>query len=454
MELIKYAAAAIPIIESFMLTLLVITLAGLPLFHKKMVLIVLFQSIAIAVIRAIDILPLGVWTVLGIIVTILLIKLFYKTRLLPITLSSVGAVIILGIVEAIVISLLIFVLKMSPERIYGDPYLKFFCYLPIPLLLSTITFWLRKKRISLFDVDIITSSSKLNKSYTRIFTLLLVQNFLIITVSLSFMALRNQQDQSMVLFRSLIQFEAIYNIIAVVLTAITLIYIRRLKNVMTEQLEQEMVRQSEKNIRELVCSIQSQRHDFLNHMQTVSALVQMKKFDRVEKYIKELYGEIKDVNEMLQAGPSYLTALINTKRSYCRAKAIDFEVEIDALIDKLPIGQVDACKILGNLIDNSIKATNMVQEKFIQVKLYYEGEHLIFEVYNNGKIIEAPAMKKLFNPYFTTDTKSTGLGLYIVKNCVEKYGGTIEVDNVGQKGVVFVVTLPNIIKKENQVQYA
>jgi signal transduction histidine kinase len=61
---------------------------------------------------------------------------------------------------------------------------------------------------------------------------------------------------------------------------------------------------------------------------------------------------------------------------------------------------------------------------------------------NTGKGIPTELMEKIFQPFFTTKGKGTGLGLAVSKRIVEEHGGTIEAANNVSGGVAFTVTLP------------
>ncbi|MEK7242759.1 MAG: ATP-binding protein, partial [Thermodesulfobacteriota bacterium] len=61
---------------------------------------------------------------------------------------------------------------------------------------------------------------------------------------------------------------------------------------------------------------------------------------------------------------------------------------------------------------------------------------------DTGKEIPTELMEKIFQPFFTTKGKGTGLGLAVSKRIVEEHGGTIEAANNVSGGVAFTVTLP------------
>ena len=103
--------------------------------------------------------------------------------------------------------------------------------------------------------------------------------------------------------------------------------------------------------------------------------------------------------------------------------------------------------ILNNLISNSLKYTNANQEEpFVKVKVYAENDDCIIEVSDNGIGISEIYLPKIFEMFFRAaqDFAGSGLGLYIVKETVEKLNGKIKVKSKMREGSVFKVTLPNL----------
>lgn len=110
--------------------------------------------------------------------------------------------------------------------------------------------------------------------------------------------------------------------------------------------------------------------------------------------------------------------------------------------------------ILNNLISNAIKYSDPAKETsliHITIKLFPDKVSLTFK--DNGIGIEQDYIQKVFNMFFraTEKNEGAGLGLYIVKEAVEKLEGTIELDSRIGKGTVFKIDLPNLIHQFKNV---
>ncbi len=102
--------------------------------------------------------------------------------------------------------------------------------------------------------------------------------------------------------------------------------------------------------------------------------------------------------------------------------------------------------IFKNLIGNGIKyhRLNTKEKAFIKVKVkpYKKGVEVVVE--DNGKGIQEEHVQNIFKMFYRAaeDSKGSGLGLYIVKETVDKLKGTIEVQSIYGAGTVFKIYLP------------
>jgi len=102
--------------------------------------------------------------------------------------------------------------------------------------------------------------------------------------------------------------------------------------------------------------------------------------------------------------------------------------------------------ILNNLISNAIKYRSPQREKsHIIVEAVINEHNAIVTVEDNGEGIPKSRLSSIFDMFYraTENKQGSGLGLYIVKNVVEKLGGKIKVESEENRGTIFKVELPN-----------
>jgi signal transduction histidine kinase len=101
--------------------------------------------------------------------------------------------------------------------------------------------------------------------------------------------------------------------------------------------------------------------------------------------------------------------------------------------------------VLNNLISNAIQYHNPYQSfPFIRVEVAAEDGLYVIRISDNGKGISPEHQGRIFNMFYraSDETKGSGLGLYIVKETVEKMGGTIKVSSGVGSGSTFTIKLP------------
>ena len=103
--------------------------------------------------------------------------------------------------------------------------------------------------------------------------------------------------------------------------------------------------------------------------------------------------------------------------------------------------------ILNNLISNAIKyRSNRREESFIIVEAIVTEANVILTIEDNGEGIPEAKLSSIFDMFYraTDNNQGSGLGLYIVKNVVEKLGGKITVSSEENRGTIFKVDIPNL----------
>ena len=102
-------------------------------------------------------------------------------------------------------------------------------------------------------------------------------------------------------------------------------------------------------------------------------------------------------------------------------------------------------KICANLIENAIEAmTPGGGELRVRCAETTEGGTPMVRIsfHDTGPGLSESAVQRLFEPYFSTKTTGTGLGLPIAKRNIELSGGTITVESLRDRGTTVELTLP------------
>jgi signal transduction histidine kinase len=109
----------------------------------------------------------------------------------------------------------------------------------------------------------------------------------------------------------------------------------------------------------------------------------------------------------------------------------------------LPLAMIDGelfGQVLTNLFINAVQA--MSAQGTLTVSTYSAADGFKIAVRDTGPGMSQSQLAQIFNPFYTTKTRGTGLGLPICRRVVETHGGSIDVESQPGKGAQFTITLP------------
>ncbi|MFM7725232.1 MAG: ATP-binding protein, partial [Flavobacteriales bacterium] len=119
-----------------------------------------------------------------------------------------------------------------------------------------------------------------------------------------------------------------------------------------------------------------------------------------------------------------------------------FEISVDEEVEVMT-DRVLLQSVLKNLIHNSINYSSRTEPK-IRIRAKEFGSSVELEVTDNGEGIPEHIRPRIFEMFYRGHQESdgSGLGLFVVKNALEKMGGSIRFETAAGKGTSFYVTLP------------
>lgn len=152
-----------------------------------------------------------------------------------------------------------------------------------------------------------------------------------------------------------------------------------------------------------------------------------------------------DVHEILDATIKSAQYSLKT-RSYDteqKRKEIDFVRDFSPDVPNITADPAQLKQVFLNLVLNAIDAISERGTITVQTRKF-PNDTVEISISDNGKGMESQIIDKIFNPFFTTKSNGTGLGLAVSKRLVEQHhGGSISVvNNPYGMGVTFTITLP------------
>lgn len=183
---------------------------------------------------------------------------------------------------------------------------------------------------------------------------------------------------------------------------------------------------------------------------TYNLLLQLLDWSRSQRGIIDFNPQNLDLNFIVKSNIELLSTLANEKN-----------IELINKVPKDTIVYSDVnmiTTIIRNLMSNAIKFTNLGGTINVYSNPDKYVNHLEITIEDNGVGISEENQQKLFridtgfSTLGTNKEKGTGLGLILIKEFVEKHGGTIRVESKEGMGSKFIFTMPKekIGKDENQ----
>jgi len=146
---------------------------------------------------------------------------------------------------------------------------------------------------------------------------------------------------------------------------------------------------------------------------------------------------------------SQLHKILRDTLETLEAELIERQVKINlSLVENLPLIGLDEGQIqqaFYNLIRNAAQAINS-SEGQISIATTFNDHEIVVSIADNGKGISPEHMGALFEPFRSTKSSGTGLGLLIVRRIVRDHGGEMEIDSEEGQGTTVNLYFPRIEK--------
>lgn len=178
--------------------------------------------------------------------------------------------------------------------------------------------------------------------------------------------------------------------------------------------------------------------------------------EKLEHYLEVAKGEISRldyiVTQFLQAirptSPQLIPGSVNDVaretlellRPELENRGLNVKEKLARRVPLTPLDAGQMKQVLVNLVKNAMQA--MTRDGILTVQTGHTPDAVWISITDTGGGIPPDQISHIFEPFYTTKKKGTGLGLMIVQRIVRQHGGHIELEsNVGQ-GTTFRISLP------------
>ena len=185
--------------------------------------------------------------------------------------------------------------------------------------------------------------------------------------------------------------------------------------------------------------------------------------NEILKQAKDIAETVKNLSRYAQPGARHDLQRVDVNASIAGAVRLarrslrDDRIEIKTTTSPAPdilARPEEIQQVIFNVVRNAIQA--IAGEGLIEIHTAQEGDCVTVRIQDSGTGIPNEHLKRVFDPFFTTKgpDEGEGLGLYIVRQIVTRYRGTIDVENAAGGGARFSIRFPIAAPENTEGRHA
>ncbi|MBX2842606.1 MAG: HAMP domain-containing histidine kinase [Flammeovirgaceae bacterium] len=178
--------------------------------------------------------------------------------------------------------------------------------------------------------------------------------------------------------------------------------------------------------------------------------LQEKSLLKLDEFIKDILNYSRNTRTELQQETVNFSEIVQGVFSQHQYNKVPVEIEKIKSISQNNSFVTDRKRlevVLNNLISNAIRYSNpYIENPFVKVEVIVNPSQAIIKVIDNGLGIDNQHLSKVFDMFYRASDRieGSGLGLYIVKETIEKIKGEVLVESELEKGSCFTLIIPNL----------
>jgi two-component system, sporulation sensor kinase E len=152
--------------------------------------------------------------------------------------------------------------------------------------------------------------------------------------------------------------------------------------------------------------------------------------------------------------PENVNSLVEEALRFFGPEIADRDIVVEAeLRPDLPLIELDRDQMkqaFYNVVKNSFEA--MKRRGILRIRTDLDATHVNISFTDTGGGMSAEDLSRVFEPYFTTKTTGSGLGLLIVRRIVREHGGEMAIESHEGKGLTLTIRLPYLDKRVRMLE--
>jgi len=174
--------------------------------------------------------------------------------------------------------------------------------------------------------------------------------------------------------------------------------------------------------------------------------------NRLDSIIGQFLRAIRPTRPQLR--PESVNSIVEEAIRFFAPEIKDRDIVVEQeLRSDLPLLELDRDQMkqaFYNVIKNSFEA--MKARGILRIRTDMDESHVLVRFTDTGGGISAENLSRVFEPYFTTKTSGTGLGLLIVRRIVREHGGELSIESSEGKGLTLTIRLPYIDRRVRMLE--
>jgi len=168
---------------------------------------------------------------------------------------------------------------------------------------------------------------------------------------------------------------------------------------------------------------------------------------RLDSIVSQFLQAIRPSKPVLH--PENVNSIVEEALRFFGPEIADRDIVVEAeLRPDVPLLELDRDQMkqaLYNVIKNSFEA--MKRRGILRIRTEMDATHVSISFTDTGGGMSAESLSRVFEPYFTTKSTGSGLGLLIVRRIVREHGGEMAIESNEGKGLTLTIRLPYLDKR-------